>query len=257
MQNPLSPLTTAQSSASRTRNPLRLPEEHLSLMSQQRQTVLREQRQRNVSAASDASAVSMESSVSDFLEKKVHVLTSSADYCRDYHHGLAEARANKHLSRENYEKAARDIDEHYLPILRQLRELKRSRRVLEQDMEDAYETNPEERKRANISREPDVAFLERAYSSTMATRVMGASAKQKKRNFHQSAFRKDVVDYLGADKDPMGAGRLYCHLTGWKSNAHVKAAHLVAKTLREDELAFLFGEGEGILTNPKNGKHDF
>jgi hypothetical protein len=40
----------------------------------------------------------------------------------------------------------------------------------------------------------------------------------------------------------------------WWDSKSVKAAHLVLKSLLGDELSYLFGVGEVILSNPRNGK---
>lgn len=227
-------------------------------MPQKRQASLREQHKRAVSAATDTSALSMDSTVSDFLEKKIQMFASDVEYYRIYQDGLCESLDENKLGHQEYQDAVGNLDKRYEPVLQQLRELKRNRHTLKQDMEDSCcDTKLDTQKRANVSREPSIDFLERAYSSTMATRVTGASSKQKKRNFDQAQFRKNVISYLGADKDPEHAGTIWCHLTGWHMKESIKAAHLVPKTLHGDELTYLFGVGEMVLPDPRNGKHDF
>jgi hypothetical protein len=66
--------------------------------------------------------------------------------------------------------------------------------------------------------EPDLHFLERAYTSTIVPRlprVMSATAKQKKRNFDQSKFKSNVLEFYSAHKIDGGMKFAYCPLTGW------------------------------------------
>ena len=44
-------------------------------------------------------------------------------------------------------------------------------------------------------------------------------------------------------------------MTGWWDNANVKAAHLVPKSLSEEEITFLFGASEPVKYMPQNGKY--
>jgi hypothetical protein len=219
-------------------------------MPSKHQDVLRKKYFRTVSAASDMSTISMESTVSEFLEKKSQVFASDLDYYRVYQDGLRHALSTEKLSSQDYQKEMYELDENYKLVLDELRVLKKQRRTLEQDFEDAYDYQ----KHRKLSHEPNIEFMERAYAATMISRVMAASSKQKKRHFDQSKFRRDVVTYLDAARDPAGHGRLWCHLSGWHPEKAIKAAHLVPKSLRGDELAFLFGVGEVVLSNPKNGK---
>lgn len=119
--------------------------------------------------------------------------------------------------------------------------------MIEEDMEDEIK---------NLKREqgqdqgPDVSFLEMAYNDTLLTRVFWASAKQRNSKFDQKAFRNYVMDYYGANY----ADGAYCHLTGWHSTKVVKTAYLVSQGLDGDEVSYLFGVGELVLSDPRNGK---
>ena len=79
---------------------------------------------------------------------------------------------------------------------------------------------------------------------------MSATAKKRKRPFNQSQFRKEVDKYYGAAEIDGG----YCPLTGRWPSRDVNAAHLVPKSMASDELCDLFGVGELVLSNPRNGK---
>ncbi|PGH12241.1 hypothetical protein AJ79_04421 [Helicocarpus griseus UAMH5409] len=116
------------------------------------------------------------------------------------------------------------LDICYEPVFSELRVLKKQHRGLEQDIEEDVE-----HKRPKFSQKPSVTFFERAYTSAIVCRVMGAS-KQKGKKFDHSSFRRSVVEYLEADKDPTGNGR----------------------SPHGDELTHLFGVGEVVLSDPRN-----
>ena len=77
---------------------------------------------------------------------------------------------------------------------------------------------------------------------------MSASAKQKRHNFNQGAFRKGVFEFYSTTRDVDGTKFEYCHLCGWLPEKMVNPKSLVG-----DELSYLFGEGEVVLMNPRNG----
>lgn len=57
-----------------------------------------------MSAASNFSALSMNSAVSDFLESKVQVYQADVDYWREYQNGLRQAIKSERLAMEDYHK---------------------------------------------------------------------------------------------------------------------------------------------------------
>ncbi|KAK2762298.1 hypothetical protein FQN54_001308 [Arachnomyces sp. PD_36] len=75
-------------------------------------------------------------------------------------------------------------------------------------------------------------------ASEMCARVMSATAKQKKQNFDQAKFKREVSQYLGAAEN---------------ITTDIKAAHIVPKLLNGDELSFLFGVGKLVLSDRRNG----
>jgi hypothetical protein len=212
-----------------------------------------DQRSRDVSAASDMSNLSMESKVSDFLEQKIRLHRASIDYMRDYAHGLRHAMSEDQLRKDEYDQEMTDVDKEIEPAVRELSALHAQRRTMEQDLVQSYEDSGPKPKRQRGYPEPSPEFMERAYASTVVSRVMAAS-KQKRRRFDQSQFRKDVIKHLDADTDPEGCQRVWCHLSGWLPKERIKAAHLVPKCLHGDELTFLFGVGEVVLSDPRNGR---
>lgn len=136
----------------------------------------------------------------------------------------------------------KELDLESRPTEEEIVVLKRQRKMVEEDIEDEM---------------PQRQDLEAAYASVLSAKVISATAKQSKSDFDQSEFKKDVVKYCGARKMDETDGKrplTYCHLSGWWDKNQVKAAHLVRKSLQSEELAYLFGVGEVVLLEARNGK---
>ena len=103
---------------------------------------------------------------------------------------------------------------------------------------------------------PSYARLEDAYGEILMNRVMAATAKPGKKRYNQSAFKKRVIAFCGAERDSENdgdIGSIWCHLTGWQTLEDVKAAHIVPKSLESSELSYLFGANEVMLSDGNNG----
>lgn len=195
--------------------------------------------------------MSGQSTISDFLARKVRLHLSSFDYIDEHRTGLQEARNSGKLQELEFEGEMDCLDEQCQPILDELRVLKKQEHSFNLDLSDWCEEH--QAKRSKNIEEPSVDFFERAYAAVMVRRVM-ANAKQKGRSkFDQLKFRKVVIKHLNAEheSDP---GLVWCHLTGWLESDRIKAAYLVPKCMKGDELTHLFGDGEVILSAPTNGK---
>ena len=175
------------------------------------------------------------------------------DHTKDYQEGLREALAVGRLTLSQYNQEVEALDHDYEPVMQEIKTLKDQKKILLEDVEEAYEVQRKRYKESNEQNEPDVSFLERAYTSVMVAKVMSASAKQKKTKFDQSKFKRDVLSYYNAFCNLNGMPSAYCHVTGWHDITNVKAAHLVPKSLHSDELEFLFGVRELVLLDPRNG----
>jgi hypothetical protein len=187
--------------------------------------------------------------VSEFLEEKVKAYQLELDYIKVYKDGLHEARSAKKLSNDEFDKELGMVFEDFRSVQADLKVLKRQRGVIQEDLEEEVDSSKRYRTEGN---EPDIGFLERAYTDTIVPRVMGASAKQKKSNSHHSQFREDVLKYYDAVDQQGGNRTAYCHLTGWWNAEMVKVAHLVPKSLSGEEVSYLFGVGEIVLSDPRN-----
>lgn len=229
-----------------------LPDEHVELMPAKSREALSALYKRSVSAATDASQISVNLTVSEFLEKKAILLMSGIDFYREYQNGLLDAMDTGALTTEEYQTTMEKYDKEYGPIYKELRVLKRQRRTLEQDIEEERE-----QKLPNLAPEQSKGSLERAYSSAMDSRLMGTIG-QSREEFNQgkrfqTKFWKDLIDYYHAAKPPIGK-RIWCHILGWCLKEEIKAAHFVPTALGSDELALLFGDGELVLSDPRNSK---
>lgn len=211
-------------------------------------------KQRDFSQISGFSRVSVASStVSEFLEEKIRSYQLEIDYLRTYKDGLYEAKEADTIKDTEYKPELNSVLDDLKQANEDLRLVKRQRSLLEDDLQDELR-----KRQKDDTTGPDKDFLERAYTNVIVPRVMGALSKQKKSKFNQSAFRKDVLEFYSAvgvqehdgKKEEFAA---YCHLTGWTDPESVKAAHLVPKSLTEEEIGYLFGTKELIRSDPRNG----
>lgn len=132
------------------------------------------------------------------------------------------------------------IEKRVLHLEREFVAIKRQIKIIEEDL--AVEI-------------PRYETIGDAYVSIMASKVMSATGKQKKNRFDQSAFKKEVANYYNAFRVNNTQKEAYCHLLhAWLPAETVKSAHLVPKSLQSEELSYLFGVGEVVLSDPRNGK---
>ncbi|OJJ50661.1 hypothetical protein ASPZODRAFT_162606 [Penicilliopsis zonata CBS 506.65] len=223
-----------------------IPERLSSLLQTGRRDALNRHQQRAVSAASDLSRMSIDSATSDFFDAKVKAWESEVDYIRCIRDGLDEAKTAKLLSDSEFQKELEPFLEPFRTASSNLKVLKRQRQLLLEDLEEQVEV------KKHRSHEPGQDFFERAYAETIVPRVMAARAKQKHQPFDQSAFKKSVYSYYGIEE--LEDHSAWCHvLGGWYPCRSVKAAHLVPKSLTKEEVSHLFGAGEVVLSDPRNG----
>ncbi|KAL4779098.1 hypothetical protein BJX76DRAFT_365523 [Aspergillus varians] len=227
---------------------LEIPKRISSLMPEERLHSLNSQKHRSVSAASRLSQMSVSSNVSDFLDTKVAAIKAEIDWIRCFRDGLDEVKAEQLISDSQFSAEIQPFLDSFRDVSQKLKVLKRQQKLIEDDLEEELEIKKQR------TTEPDNGLLERAYASTMVARVMAASSNQKNaRALNQSQFRKDVAGYYSAN-DPNGEKRTWCHVLGLLlPSAEVKAAHLVPKGLSGDEISFLFGAGEVVLSDCRNG----
>lgn len=183
------------------------------------------------------SQVSLTSSTDEFLEAKLEQITTDLniyDVMKKYlSQGLEEGRIN----RKEYNEAVGEIDEKYDPAESEMIAIKRQRKILKEDIQQALPRSK----------------IEELYTSLIRDLVMGASAKQKKASHSQQHFRASCFKYYEVDH-PTNPEEAWCHLTGWHPKDTVTAAHIVPKSLQSDELAYFFGAGYIDLMQARNGK---
>lgn len=231
-----------------------IPERVSSLMPAARKDALNNHQQRSVSATSQLFQASVDSNVSEYLEASVTAMQSELDWIRCFRDGLDEARAKSLLSDTEFEEQIRPFINAFRSTSTSLNVWKRHRRSVEDEREEDLQKLRIKKRRTEA---PDSSFLDRAYASAIVSRVMAASAKQKGKSFNRSEFRARVSRFYGIDDfivdNPDHAGLSWCHVFGsWEDS--IKTAHLVPKSLSINELSYLFGEEETVLSNPRNGK---
>ena len=185
--------------------------------------------------------VSSASSAAEFVVSKIEDVSLGIEYVDEMRKGLKEAFDDGNLPASQYKDAIEDVEKYSKPKEREIVVLKRQKKLIKDDLEE------------NL---PSHTRLEDAYANIIMNKVMAATAKLKKKRYNQSAFKKGVIIFYGAERDSENDGEidsLWCHLTGWQALADVKAAHIVPKSLESNELSYLFGAGEVMLSDANNG----
>jgi chromosome segregation ATPase len=189
-----------------------------------------------------ASKISVASTTSEFIESKVSELSSELDYLQTYKTSLRALFDESTEDKVSVKKELDIIKKRILPVEDELVTLKRQKKIIQEDIDDIL---------------PQHDTIKEAYSSLIVNKVMSAS-RHSERNFDQKAFRNKVCEYYKAIQTidgPKTRTRKWCHVLGrWLEGSTVKAAHLVPKSLMSEELSYLFGVGEALLSDPRNGK---
>jgi len=195
---------------------------------------------RTASAMTAISQLSTTSSTNDFIDAKIESISADLAVSGKFKDYFESAKKRKVLADEEYDDAVKELESEVNQKERELITLRRQKKIISDDIDEAL---------------PQYSTIEDAYSSVLMAKIMSASGKQRKgKKFDQSAYSKAVLSFYGAvrHKDS-GLVDKYCHLTGWQSGKQVKCAHLVPKSLESDELAYLFGVRETVLSEPRNG----
>ncbi|KFY24849.1 hypothetical protein V493_04993 [Pseudogymnoascus sp. VKM F-4281 (FW-2241)] len=197
---------------------------------------------RSVSAATTFSTLSSASATStcDFLEAKIESLSADIAMRNGVLDALCAAKKRKETAESDFQDDIDKTDAELTVAKRELVTIKRQKKTIKDDMDEfqpSYKTVPD------------------AYAETMAVRIMAATGRQKKgKAFDQGAFRERVLDYYGAKMvGADGNVKKYCHLTGWQPALNVRCAHIVPKSLKSDELSYLFGVRDAMLGEARNG----
>jgi hypothetical protein len=184
--------------------------------------------------------MSIASTVSEFLEEKIKAHQCDLDILTASIAGLQGARQDNIIDGKGYAKAAAPFIQESSGINKELSILIKQRKLVSEDMENELVV----KKRRVNDYQPSTEFYERAYTSTIIPRIMSATALPKKHKFRTEVFRANVFDAYDALEVKDGFERAWCHLSGWWDKRLVKAAHLVPKSLKPSEVAYLFGVQE-------------
>jgi hypothetical protein len=240
-----------------------IPERLSTLLPAAWQQCLDEIKARRVSGSSNLTTAS------DFLEEQIRTLSSDLDYVRAYRTGLRKE--SDRIPKRDLDEEVHEIEEVEDDRQESLAVFKRQRKIIEEDLaEEAAkilppepttpEKTPAKAPQYTTPEKPDQPVprevIKQAFANSIVERVMTASSRQKKSKFDQASFRRSVEEFYGAVKYGEKGEKLavHCAVTGWQEPSLVKAAHIVPKSLKSDELAYLFGVGEIMLKDPRNGK---
>lgn len=223
-----------------------IPERSSSLINANSQFDLKEIKTRKVSAMTTRSE---SSSVSEFLENKIHEVSLDIEYSTRFRKALTddESEATKHERNIELKRA----EHQHREATRELVTLKRQKKLIEDDIIEGQGHD----------------LLEDAYAIAMLNRdgiprTRTLNKKERNRANHtQEAFRKDVGNFyeviwhskITADRKKAKILEIYCVAAhAWFDSMLVKAEHLVPKKLESPELSMLFG-GDVNLSDPRNG----
>ncbi|CAG8296522.1 unnamed protein product [Penicillium nalgiovense] len=204
-------------------------------MAPARQSALKTSRQRSVSAMSQLSERSVQSTTSDFLDAKLSELESDLDYIRCVRDGLNEAKQAEIISHEEFQRRIYPFLQAFRASSQTILVAKRQRRLIIEDVDENVDT-----KHKPIEGPVDQGLLERAYRDVMIPCVLSASAKQKSTKFNQSEFKENVHNYYGVN-ERCAPGYSWCHVFHQVlPEKYVKAAYLVPKSMTAKEISHLF-----------------
>lgn len=192
------------------------------------------------SAMTAISQLSTTSSTSDFIDAKIESISADLAVNSKFKEYFESAKRRKVVTDEEHDDAVKELESEVSQKERELLTLRRQKKIISDDLDEVL---------------PQYSTIEGAYSSVLMAKIMSASGKQRKgKKFDQSAYSKAVLAFYSAVRHTnSGLVEKYCHVTGWQAEKQVKCAHLVPKSLESDELAYLFGVRETILSEPRNG----
>lgn len=225
-----------------------------SLLSPESRADLEKHKQRSASNISQLSTLSASSNVQSFFDQKVTCLEDELATTRCLMNGLTESRVKDLITEDDFQEELRRHLDFFCETRSTTQTLKRQNDFLKEDFEEAvaYKRSRE----GNI----DPEFLERAFCDTILPRVMAANAKQdgKERNSKsrkQHKFREDVHRYYGVPTDSQRLS--HCQILNRRLDRNlIKAAHIVPKSLTDEEVAHLFNQKEINNMDPRNGKFE-
>lgn len=196
--------------------------------------------------ASASSQWSIESPVEELLEAKTEHLQATVDLYEQTKKKLRMTAPDFNTQCRELEKAL-SIPEKQ----KELRKIFKSYKFLADDLQELKLSVSGEGPRASTS-------LEEAYVSHVITNVERAGPDHRGKKFDQVQFKEDLHRYYGSTRKIHGFKEVHCVLTGWRNaieKSNVIAAHLVPKSFENTGLEFLFGVGDALLSDPRNGKY--
>lgn len=215
----------------------KIPERVSSLFPSHVKNTLHDIKKRKVSAMS---ARSNSSTISEFIEQKIHEHKLNIDYTEQCRQGLRKAFEEKNLSLSEWKQLREGLQDQDKDDKSQYVTLKRQRLMIEDDIQDSSHNKS----------------LEGAYAVAMVNRV---KIRRKKEDVSpktvQRRFRNGILNFYDVKKVRENGERLvYCVASKeWWDAKLVKAAHLVPRSLESEELSYLFGAGTTDLSLPQNG----
>jgi hypothetical protein len=217
-----------------------IPQRYGSLVPQSSLKEMENLSKRTASAMAAISQLSTTSFTDDFIDARIESISADLAVNSKFRDYFETAKKSKVFTDEEYDDAVQELQSEVDQKERELITLKRQKKAISDDIDEVL---------------PQYFTIEGAYSSVLTTKIMFTSSKQRKgKSFDQSVYSKAVLSFYGAVRyTDSGQVEKYCHLTGWLPEKQVKCVYLVPKSLESDELAYLFGVREAVLSEPRNG----
>lgn len=194
--------------------------------------------------ASVMSSISVNTSISDFMECKVQAVKLEREYLQELEAGIVEAFAGKDSAEDELCNALKDINNDDQSKRREYVALKRQRKLIEEDLTDGW--------RENIEKAYSTAILNRVRITQQLHRQSRIFKKHRQEDFRRAV--ESYYDVVHVEKEVTQEIRtVYCIVSRqWHPSKDMKAAHLVPKSLQSEELSYLFGAGDVQLSDPRN-----
>ena len=168
----------------------------------------------------------------------------------------------------DYHQASKELEETEKQLQLEFQKLQDQKSMIVQDVEDEkpyYKTMGEAYTAIIVSKVSAATANAQKEKEDDSEDLDSLSVKEKKKKqkerkkFNQSKFRKDVQAFYDVRKvhhndDGDDYVEVWCFVTGWREESEVTAAHIVPKSLKSQDLNYLFGvEDDKMLKDPRNG----
>ncbi|OJJ43919.1 hypothetical protein ASPZODRAFT_145056 [Penicilliopsis zonata CBS 506.65] len=183
-----------------------------------------------------------ESTTANFLDAKIEALENDKVHLCCTIEELDEAKIAGSLTDPDFQEQIGPLLAEFRSTMTTIHVLKRQRKMLQEDLQEEVEL-----KRQRRHEPSDDGLLERAYRDTVIPQLMRAGQP-----FNQRQFKIKVHQFYGLT-EACEKGTSFCHILGlFVPASTITTAHIVPRTLPQEEISHLFGGEYSFLTDPRN-----